>query len=178
MGETPIIEPPLLKWPVAVTQLAKSPLKGAPLQLNAGAGLTQPSSDLTPEERPCCSIPHQSWCRIIRLNPNKGQSKLQQQKGPRLAGLPENWYREGDSNPYSLWPLPPQGSVSTLLHTACCVLLLLRSLRYVRRFSSRLSCIKNRYIFNSRLSLLHFKDCRIRQTNLSHAVSFVFSKER
>src|SRR5690606_24172318 len=23
------------------------------------------------------------------------------------------WYRGGDSNPYSLWPLPPQGSVST-----------------------------------------------------------------
>ena len=31
----------------------------------------------------------------------------------RQGGSLQVWYRGGDSNPYSLWPLPPQGSVST-----------------------------------------------------------------
>ena len=74
-------------------------------------------------------------------------------------------------------PIPPPRQ-NRLLRTTYCVLLLLWSLRYVRRFDSRLSCIKNRYIFNSWLSLLHFQDCWIRQTDLSHTISFVFSKER
>lgn len=74
-------------------------------------------------------------------------------------------------------PIPPPRQ-NRLLRNALCYLLLLRSLRYVCRFISRLSCIQNRYIFNSWLSLLYFQDRWIRQTNLSHTISFVFSKER
>lgn len=115
--------------------------------------------------------------------PYKGQPKLQQQESPHVAGLLVNWYRGGDSNPYSLWPLPPQGSVSTNSTTSAksfvaYYLLLLWGLRYIRRFNSRRSGFQNRYIFNSRLGLLNFQDCWIRQTNPTHTISFVFSYVR
>ena len=110
---------------------------------------------------------------------------LQQQESPRTAGFLEYGTEEGTRTPtayghYHLkvacLPIPPPRQ-NRLLRNTYCYLLLLRSLRYVCRFGSRFSCIKNRYIFNSWLSLLYFQYCRIRQTNLSHAISFVFSKK-
>src|SRR5690606_3517563 len=45
--------------------------------------------------------------------PYKGQTHIPQTRIPANSGHSCIWYRGGDSNPYSLWPLPPQGSVST-----------------------------------------------------------------
>ena len=42
-----------------------------------------------------------------------GQSNLPHTRKPATAGILDNWYREGDSNPYTLWAQPPQGCVST-----------------------------------------------------------------
>lgn len=179
MGESPIIKPPS-KGRQSCRPASKKPLKRGSSATQCGGWFNPAIIGFTSEERPYCSIPHQSWGRIIRLNPNQGQSTLQQQKDPHVAGLLENWYRGGDSNPYSLWPLPPQGSVSTNSTTSAksfvahC-LLLLWGLRYIRRINSRLSGFQNWYIFNSRSGLLHFQDCRIRQTNLSQTFSFIFS---
>lgn len=88
------------------------------------------------------------------------------------------WYRGGDSNPYSLWPLPPQGSVSTNSTTSAKrVLLLLRRRRHVDRINRRLLLFEHRNIFDQRLVLLDLQHRRIRQASLANIISFFFSKE-
>src|SRR5476649_2399444 len=76
-----------------------------------------------------------------------GSIKPPPTRKPATAGCPDNWYREGDSNPYTLWAQPPQGCVSTnsttsaiqllaaLLQPPVPILLLLWRLRNVSRIS-------------------------------------------
>ena len=107
----------------------------------------------------------------------EGQPNSGKRQGPRSAGPAEIWYRGGDSNPYSLWPLPPQGSVSTNSTTSAKrVLLLLRGFRNVSLTGRALLLFEHRNVFDGRL-LLHFKNRRIRQTCLRQIISFFFSKE-
>ena len=92
-----------------------------------------------------------------------------------------NWYRGGDSNPYSLWPLPPQGSVSTNSTTSAKSLvaynlLLLWNLRYVSCFNSWLLFFEHRDVFDDRF-FLHFHHRRVWQTYFGQTISFLFSKE-
>ena len=160
MGESPIIKPPS-KGRQSCHPASKKPLKRGSSATQCGGRVNPASNGLTSEERLYCSIPHQSWGRIIRLNPIKGQSKLQQQKDPHRAGLSENWYRGGDSNPYSLWPLPPQGSVSTNSTTSA------KSIysRYITFCCFSRFAFNLRNVFQQRLLLrLHFQYSRIRQT--------------
>src|SRR5690606_30946744 len=82
---------------------------------------------------------------------------------PAIAGLIVlTWYRGGDSNPYSLWPLPPQGSVSTNSTTSAKLLLL--KLRHIICRRSRLTLLENRNIIIQDLLTLNFLHRRIRQT--------------
>lgn len=107
---------------------------------------------------------------------------------PANAGFLVNWYREGDSNPYTHWAQPPQGCVSTNSTTSALqlfgvlaktspnsFLLLLWSLRCISRNNCWLLLFENRHITCRRL-LLHFQYCRVWQTYLSQLLSLLFSK--
>lgn len=92
------------------------------------------------------------------------------------------WYRGGDSNPYSLWPLPPQGSVSTNSTTSAetFLLLLFRSSRYIACTLRRLGLLlKNRHIVSGRrFLLLLLQNCRIRQPDVLQSIRLFFSEVR
>ena len=75
--------------------------------------LNRRPSGYEPDELPDCSIPRQSWSGSIRLILGRVKSSLPHTRKPATAGILDNWYREGDSNPYTLWAQPPQGCVST-----------------------------------------------------------------
>ena len=114
-------------------------------------------------------------------NPLQGQCNLPPTRKPATAGSPDNWYREGDSNPYTLWAQPPQGCVSTNSTTSAIqrlqpFLLLLLSWRYVSRWSSRLLLLKHRDIIRSRFCFWYFQHCWVWETYLSQHMSFLFSK--
>ena len=179
MGETPIHRAtrPQCRW--RDCPASKKPLKkGLLYNWLRGLDLNQRPSGYEPDELPDCSTPRQSWCEIIRPAPCMVNRTSREEESPHLCGPLFIWYRGGDSNPYSLWPLPPQGSVSTNSTTSAKrVLLLLRSLRNVSLFDCRLLLFEHRNVFDGRL-LLHFENRRIRQTFLRQHISFFFSKIR
>ena len=179
MGETPIHRAtrPQCRW--RDCPASKKPLKkGLLYNWLRGLDLNQRPSGYEPDELPDCSTPRQSWAKSIRTLPLRVNRTPGNDKARSSAGPTEIWYRGGDSNPYSLWPLPPQGSVSTNSTTSAKrVLLLLRNLRHVSLFDCRLLLFEHRNIFNCWLFLLHFQHRRIGQTSLRQIISFLFSKE-
>ncbi|CAI8770900.1 hypothetical protein EMIT053CA3_190043 [Pseudomonas donghuensis] len=87
-----------------------------------GLDLNQRPSGYEPDELPDCSTPRQSWGESIRPNPDRVNLTSTYKKA-RCSGLScFNWYREGDSNPYTLWAQPPQGCVSTNSTTSAILL--------------------------------------------------------
>lgn len=142
--------------------------------------LNQRPSGYEPDELPDCSTPRQSWCKIIRPRPRRVNRTLRIQT-PQSGGL-LIWYRGGDSNPYSLWPLPPQGSVSTNSTTSAetFLLLLFRSRRYITCAFRRLGLLlKYRHIVSGRcFLLLLLQDCRIGQTDVLQSIRLLFSEVR
>ena len=180
MGETPIPETPsnsgVIKCPAN-----KKPLKRGSLNWLRGPDLNRRPSGYEPDELPDCSTPRQSWGGSIRPIPDRVNVTFHLQESPQQRALLTNWYREGDSNPYTLWAQPPQGCVSTNSTTSAILrlkpfLLLLLSWRHVSRTVGRLLLLKHRYIIRSRLLLWNFQHCRVWQTYLSQLVSFLFSK--
>ena len=176
MGETPIHRA-ARPGSAADCPASKKPLKRGFTTTGCGGWMNQRPSDSESDELPDCSTPRQSWARSIRIMTHRVNQRPGNDRA-RESGLCLVWYRGGDSNPYSLWPLPPQGSVSTNSTTSAKrVLLLLRSLRNVSLFDCRLLLFEHRNVVDGRL-LLHFKNRRIRKTFLRQHISFFFSKIR
>ena len=92
----------------------KKPLKrGSATTDCRGSGINPTSCAMSPTGYRTAKTPRKAGAEvyvrtIARVNPTPSNSKARMKRA-----LLFNWYREGDSNPYSLWPLPPQGSVST-----------------------------------------------------------------
>ena len=83
-----------------------------------------------------------------------------------------------DSNPYSLWPLPPQGSVSTNSTTSAKTLLPFFHLRQITRSIRRLALLEHRHILNRWLADRHFQHSWIRQPRLGQLISLLLGEKR
>ena len=176
MGETPIHRAP--SW-VADSAASKKPLNRGFFTTDTSAGdqhrIAHPTSRQLSRTK--------AGPRVYGPNPT-GSTDPRKQRGPQPAGLVEIWYRGGDSNPYSLWPLPPQGSVSTNSTTSAktlACLLLLRSCRNVAVTACRglRLPLRARHITRCRsLFLLLLHHCRIRKSSVTNHISFFFSKIR
>ena len=169
MGETPILD----------DRHAGDPSSKKPLKRGfATAGCRNfRTYDFGPQARRAPGTPHNKAGRGLYSRPTAQVNPTPQNKKARTcAGLLFTWYRGGDSNPYSLWPLPPQGSVSTNSTTSAKrVLLLLWNLRHICRIGRRLWFFEHRYIFDNRF-LLHFHHRWIWQADLSQLIRLLFSK--
>lgn len=180
MGESPIIEP-ASKGRQSCRPASKKPLKRGSSATQCGGWLDPTNFGFDTRGATLLLNPTSKLGPDYTTEPTQGQSTLQQQEDPHVAGLLENWYREGDSNPYTLWAQPPQGCVSTNSTTSAILrlkpfLLLLLSWRHVSRWSSRLLLLKHRDIVRSRLLLWNFQYRWIWETYLSQLVSLLFSK--
>ena len=81
--------------------LGYSGLRGPDLQ---PSGLTRPTLRRAPHDKAGPRV----YARALA-----GSIASRGTQETRMKRVSCIWYRGGDSNPYSLWPLPPQGSVST-----------------------------------------------------------------